>query len=204
VLEKTCEVPSPPPGPFVCSSAKPIGAITMIWNGSQTININAWKGAIGSTLLATIDGITVGKEVTVSGYAGSPNDVIWEIFDATTGLKIGNSTFHLSCSDVDMNGLEDCGKTEGDGKGLTGYINNWIFEGMAGNGQVLDCTPQPAEPTNECVTQLGPVPDCTTAGKPTSLTFRYTGGGCAASSNTKCDDQGMEGCGGEYTPGYYQ
>ncbi len=191
VLEKTCEVPSPPPGPFVCSSAKPIDAITMIWNGSQPINIKAWKGAIGSTLLATINGIATGKEVTVSGYAGSPNDVIWEIFDATTGVKIGNSTFHLSCSDVDMNGPEDCGRTEGDGKALSGYINSWIFEGMAGNGQALDCTPQPTEPTNECVTQLGPVPDCTTAGKPTSLTFRYTGGGCAASSNTQAPDKAV-------------
>ncbi len=191
VLEKTCEVPSPPAGPFVCSSAKPIDSITMIWNGSQTINIKAWKGTIGSTLLATINGITPGKEVTVSGYAGSPNDVIWEIFNATTGSKIGNSTFHLSCSDVDMNGPEDCGATEGDGKGLTGYINSWIFEGMAGNGQVLDCTPVPTGPTNECVTQLGPMPDCTTAGKPTSLTFRYTGGGCAESKNTQAPDKAV-------------
>lgn len=196
VLEKTCEVPSPPPGPFVCSSAKPIDAITMIWNGTETISIKAWKGAIGSTLLTTINDITPGKEVTVSGYAGSPYDVIWELFNwdsinKTLGNKIGNSTFHLSCSDVDMNGPEDCAKPEGDGKDKAGYINNWIFEGMAGNGQVLDCTPVPNGPTNECVTQLGPVPDCTTAGKPTSLTFRYTGGGCAESKNTQAPDKAV-------------
>jgi len=182
VLEKNCEVPSPPPGPFVCSSAKPIDALTMLWSGAETISIKAWKGAVGSTLLATIDNITPGKEVTVSGYAGSPNDVYWEIF-SSSGTKIGTSTFHVSCSDVDMNGPEDCGKLEGNGKGLTGFINDWIFEGMAGNGQVLNCTPDITGPTNECVTQLGPVPDCTTAGKPTSLTFRYTGSGCAGSNN---------------------
>jgi hypothetical protein len=191
VLEKTCEVPSPPAGPFVCSSAKPIDALTMIWKGTKNIKIKAWKGAVGSTLLATIDNIKPEDEVTVSGYAGSPNDVYWEIFNAGTDTKIGTSTFHVSCSDVDMNGPEDCGKTEGDGKGLTGYINSWAFEGMAGNGQVLDCTATPTEPTSECVTQLGPVPDCTTAGKPTSLTFRYTGGGCAESNNTQAADKAI-------------
>ncbi len=41
VLEKNCEVTSPPPGPFVCSNAKPINSITMIWNGTETINIKA-------------------------------------------------------------------------------------------------------------------------------------------------------------------
>jgi hypothetical protein len=123
VLEKNCEVPSPPPGPFVCSSAKPIDALTMIWSGAETISIKAWKGAVGSTLLATIDNITPGKEVTVSGYAGSPNDVYWEIF-GDSGTKIGTSTFHVSCSDIDMNGPEDCGKLEGNGKGLTGFIND--------------------------------------------------------------------------------
>ena len=183
VLEKTCEVESPPPGPFTCSDAKPIDSLSMRWNGAQTVTIKAWKGAVGSTLLATINDITPGTEVTVSGYAGAPNDVYWEIFDNTTGTKIGHSIFHLSCSDIDMNGPEDCGKTAGDSKGVSGASNEWIFEGMAGNGQVLDCTPAQASPSSQCVTQLGPVPDCTTAGKPTSLTFRYSGGGCALSSN---------------------
>lgn len=59
---------------------------------------------------------------------------------AAAGDK-GQSTFHLSCSDEDINGPEDCGKVAGDGKALAGYINQWIFEGMAGSGLVLDCTP---------------------------------------------------------------
>ena len=123
----------------------------MVWNGTQNIKIKAWKGAVGSTLLATIDNIKPSDEVTVTGYAGSPNDVYWEIFKAGTAEKIGTSTFHLSCSDADMNGAEDCGKFEGDGKGKVGFINDWLFAGMAGNGKTLDCgtvTPPPPPDIN--------------------------------------------------------
>jgi hypothetical protein len=120
----------------------------MIWNGSQTIGVKAWTGTVGSTLLATIDNIAPGDEVTVAGYAGSPNDVYWEIFAGTvSGTKLGESTFHLSCSDDDMDGPEDCGKLEGDGKGRTGFINQWIFDGMAGNGRVLGCSTTPPTTT---------------------------------------------------------
>jgi hypothetical protein len=188
-LEKTCEVPQLPGGQFVCSNAKPINSLTMIWKGTQTISIKAWKGSVGSILLDTINDIQPGEEVTVSGYAGSPNDVYWEIFKGTTttGAKIGVSTFHVSCSDIDMNGPEDCGKPAGDGKGMCGggMINTWKFEGMAGNDQVLNCTPDVITPTNECSLAPVPPPDCINAGQPKSLTFRYTGGGCAESNNTQ-------------------
>ncbi|OGL39352.1 MAG: hypothetical protein A2042_04910, partial [Candidatus Schekmanbacteria bacterium GWA2_38_11] len=64
-VEKTCSIEPPPPSPFVCSDAKPLDSITMIWNGTQPIKIKAWKGAIGSTLLPTIDNIiNVGDEIT--------------------------------------------------------------------------------------------------------------------------------------------
>ncbi len=93
-----------------------------------------------------------------------------------------------------MNGPEDCGKLAGNGKTtLTSYINTWLFEGMAGNGQVLNCTPDLTEPTNECVTQLGPVPDCTTAGKPKSLTFLYTGDGCIDGNDQAADKWACSG-----------
>ncbi|MBW1998255.1 MAG: hypothetical protein JRJ29_09865, partial [Deltaproteobacteria bacterium] len=137
----TVTVVEPPPGPFVCKDAKPIDKLTMIWNGTQSIRIKAWKGNVGSTLLADMDNIAQGAEVTVSGFAGSPNDVIWEIFAAGTDNKLGESTFHLSCSDGNMNGPEDCGKPQGDGKDKAGFINDWLFEGMAGSGLSLDCTP---------------------------------------------------------------
>jgi hypothetical protein len=126
--------------------------------------------------------VAKGAELTVSGFAGAPNDVVWEIFDASTNAKIGASDFHISCSDADMNGAEDCGKAAGDAKGLTGFLNNWIFEGMSGGGKTLDCTPPTQPGSDMCEVQLA-TPSCTTMGKPTSLTFKYTGGGCAASNN---------------------
>jgi hypothetical protein len=200
VVTKQCLITPPTPLPFDCSGAKPLDSISLIWNGSQTIGIKAWKGAVGSTLLATIDNIVPGQKVTVTGYAGSPNDVYWELFATTTsGTKLGESTFHLSCSDVDMNGPEDCGKPEGDGKGKTGFINQWIFEGMAGNGRVLDCSSGTTTPTpsDNCVVPESPAQDCETLGKPTSLTFRYTGGGCAASNNPQ---SGKATCSGSINP----
>ena len=76
---------------------------------------------------------------------GSPNDQVWEIFDATTAdpapVKIGESKFHISCSDDNMNGVEDCGKIEGDGKSNDpGFMTDWTLEGMSGD-QELVCTP---------------------------------------------------------------
>ena len=181
-VEKSCIVPVPSPTPFNCSQMKPIDTLVMIWNGSQTIDIKAWKGAVGSTLLSNQTGIAPGQTVTVNGFAGAPNDVIWEIFDHGTGTKLGNSDFHLSCSDADMNGPEDCGKAEGDAKGQSGFINQWIFAGMSGNGVTIDCGAS-QEPSASCTIAPGPLASCSTVGKPTSLTFQYTGGGCGASNN---------------------
>jgi hypothetical protein len=134
----------PPQGFFDCSSAKPLNTITFIWDGTQNIKVKAWKGSVNSTLITTVNNVVPGQSVSVTGYAGSPNDVIWEIFNASTGTKIGESTFHLSCSDSEMNGVEDCGKFEGNGKSdSASFINTWKLEGLAGNGQTLDCSPDP-------------------------------------------------------------
>jgi hypothetical protein len=137
-----------------------------------------------------------GDIVTVTGYAGLGNDVVWEIFQGS--LKLGQSTFHLSCSDWDINTSDDCGKAEGDSKLITASntlyggkpcINDWIFGVIAGSGQVLDCMLTPPEPTDECTFSLGPTPDCATLGKPKSLTFLYTGAGCGASDNNQAVDK---------------
>jgi hypothetical protein len=188
-IDKKCLVVPPVSENFVCSDAKPIDSLTMIWNGTEGIRIKAWKGSVGSTLLADIDNIEPSEEVTVTGFAGSPNDVYWEIFAAGTENKIGESTFHLSCSDDDMNGPEDCGKFEGDGKDKAGFINDWLFEGMAGNGLALDCTPNAMDPLDECSFEAPPPPNCDTLGKPTSLTFQYTGKDCTASDNDQPSDK---------------
>ena len=174
-VNKTCEVLTPPTTNWVCSEAKPLNVLTMISKFPSPVKIKAWKGAVGSTLLVTIDNVQPKQEVSVSGYAGAPNDVIWEIFTAGTETKIGQSTFHLSCSDVNMNGPEDCGKAQGDGKAKTGFLNNWILEGLSGNGKTLDCTTTPSFPTAENCTVFPTAPaNCATQGKPKELVFKYT------------------------------
>ena len=188
-VKKTCEVLAPPTTNWVCSESKPLDVVTMVSNFTSPVKIKAWKGAVGSTLLATIDNIQPNQEVSVSGYAGSPNDVIWEVFNAGTTTKIGQSTFHLSCSDADMNGPEDCGKVQGDGKDKTGFLNNWSLEGLSGNGKTLDCTASAAFPTAEsCTAFLKDQPSCLTEGKPTELVFKYTvspGNSLCTISNTQ-------------------
>jgi hypothetical protein len=115
----------------------------MIWDGSASdVWVTAWKGTVGSTALATLAPVSLGSKLTVNGFAGSPNDVIWEIFTDPNGLsKLGESTFHLSCSDVDMNDALDCGKPQGDGKAQTGFLNDWILDGLVDTDETLMCTP---------------------------------------------------------------
>ena len=85
----------------------------MILNGPQqpgeTITVVAHKGDVNAHVVATVSDIEMVDEVTIAGFAGSPNDVTRKIFDAA-GNKLGESVFHLSCSDGDMNGVDDCGK----------------------------------------------------------------------------------------------
>jgi cysteine-rich repeat protein len=197
-VEKTCAVPRPL-APFVCSDAKPIHSLTLKWepgsntdptrwvltNPGQVIDIKAWNGSPGGTLVATRTNIQPGDVVTVTGFSGPV--LYWEIFGSGTGFgtKLGNSAFHLSCSDVDMNTSDDCGKLEGDLKvtsGFTGLINDWRFEGMGGDTGALVCTPAEPIATSECAVENTPV-DCTTQGKPTSLTFLYNGNNCANPDN---------------------
>jgi len=186
-VEKTCLVPTPPPSDdYVCT--RPIDELTMIWNGPQapgeTVTIKAYKGDTNDELLDEISGIEVGDEVTVSGYAGSSNDVIWEIFDAN-GNKLGESTFHLSCSDDGMDGAEDCGMPEGDGKDKTGFLNDWLLEGIVDAGGELNCTAdEPLPGTKECEIQSQDGELCTQ--RPTEISFRFNAGDdCTVSSNTQ-------------------
>jgi hypothetical protein len=121
--------PPPPPTPFVCSDAKPITTLTLIWTGASGVNLVSEGGQ-------TINGIATGQEITLN-TSGLGNDVDITLSGATSGV----SRFHVSCSDSEMNGSEDCGKPQGDGKdnGAT-RINDWLFEGMGGATTSLDCT----------------------------------------------------------------
>jgi uncharacterized repeat protein (TIGR01451 family) len=145
------------PSPYVC--LKPITTLAMIWDEAK---------ATGTTIFvrATVDNngtqkvigpIMPGDKIEVMGYDGTlGNDVYWDIYDATNTTLIGQSAFHLSCSDPDMNSPDDCNNLEGDAKGNvtcspvsgvlpvtgTGCVNLWTFRGMAGPAGTtpLDCT----------------------------------------------------------------
>lgn len=127
---------------FTCK--KPITELTMIWDGAgaRPIDVEAFKGNENSQLLGRVTSVNIGDQVTIQGYDGSPKDVTWVILDSGSGTILGTSVFHMSCSDDDMNGPEDCGKPQGDGKrNDPGSINDWVFEGMVAKGARLDCTP---------------------------------------------------------------
>src|SRR4030095_1782099 len=55
----------------------------------------------------------------------------------------------------------------------------------------------PPTSSESCVLPESPPQDCDTFGKPTSLTFRYTGGGCAASNTPQ---SGKATCSGSINP----
>ena len=191
VVDKKCFVEPLSPGPFVCDDAKPIDSMTVIWNGPQApVYVKAWNGSVGTGTAKTFGPIDNGGEVTFTRSGTFPNDIYFEIFsNSAMTTKVGDSTFHLSCSDDDMDGREDCGKVAGDGKAKGGYQNWWIFEGMAGRGQVLDCTPAPVGGADACSFVAPPPPDCETLGKPKSLTFLHTGAVCGASDNSQAADK---------------
>ena len=118
---------------FVCKDAKPIDSLSMIWNGPNGVDVTSPTGE-------RVAGVVSGQEVTFSGLSGLGNDIVWDI----TGAVDGISTFHVSCSDDDMNGPEDCGKPQGDGKSNDRGLNLWLLEGMAGtNGIGLNCSASP-------------------------------------------------------------
>jgi hypothetical protein len=194
-IEKTCSVPQPP---YTCT--KPITSLTMKWDGAVSIRI---AGIAGVTPF-DIDAVDPGEVITVSGYDGSQgNDVFWNICaasslgtcDSANAGFIGQSSFHLSCSDVDMNSGDDCGKIEGNNKGSTNClpgntnascINQWIFEGMtgpAGSPSSANLICPDVSTGGETACSISPAPYVCT--KPiTSLTMEWAGAGCIRIAGT--------------------
>jgi len=134
----TVGVLAPPPGSFFCS--EPIGELTMVWNGAQTVDVKAWNGLAGSTLLHQFDDVAPGDAITVDGLTAAYP--VWEVYDSTGTTKLGESSFDLRCGDTSMNSVEDCGKNNGNLKtDEPGLINDWLLEGMVDTDETLTCTP---------------------------------------------------------------
>jgi hypothetical protein len=204
-LDKTCEVVQAPTSDWASCKGK-LQQFSMIWpaNGG-TINISGIaNNAPGGV-------VNPGQRVTFTGPFSSNDN-----FLTITGAVSGQSVFHVSCSDKDMDGLtasndvqpqlpgkaQDCGKFEGNGKANSAsYINSWLLDGLTdAEGKVLNCSPAPAPTTNACAFQLQDPPACGSGQsfKPTTLTFKYTGGGCATQNNTQ--DAGKTSCSGQIDP----
>jgi hypothetical protein len=160
--QTTCNVAL---APYVCT--KPITSLTMQWQGPGAISVRAQVTSGGSTGNTPIVNVQPGDTITVTGYDGSlGNNVFWDLYDATNTTLLAQSSFHLSCSDVDMNTADDCGKTEGDNKGnvtcapvdptlsntATGCVDRWTFEGMTGPAG------SPASASLDCANPNGSAP----------------------------------------------
>lgn len=122
-----------------CKDMKPIDALALTWTGGpdQDITIakiNVWHseiGRAGNPPFMTFEDIAPGKQIIIERLAeDNPQDIVLELLDAA-GNSIGNSMFHISCSEEDLNGPEDCGKTIGGGIN-GGGLKEWIFNGMSG------------------------------------------------------------------------
>ena len=135
----TIGVRAPMQGSFTCSP--PIGELTLIWNGAQTVDVKLWTGAPNtSTLVHVYDNVDPGDAITANGYGtGTP---VLEIFDSTGTVKLGESKFDLTCNDTAMNGIDDCGENNGNLKyNFSNLINDWLLEGMKDSNETLACTP---------------------------------------------------------------
>src|SRR5204863_235697 len=132
-------------------------------------------------VLADIDNIGVGDEITVSGFAGGPADVIWEILSAGTDTKIGQSKFKIDCTDPDMSSPAACGDLEGDGKdNKAEFVNMWLLDGMGGNGVTLECSPPPPPSTSSCEIPSG--------GANVKFTYTVTNTGGVPANNLTVSD----------------
>jgi hypothetical protein len=149
----TVDVKVPPQGSFTCSCNTSMTELTVIWDQVGTVDVKVWDGPIGSTLLTEFFGLQKGDQITVGPFTAEDSE--WEITDSVSGFPIGKSIFKLTCWDQQMNGVEDCGKRQGNGKyDDPVYLNKWILEGMADDDESLVCTPTVVVPPGSC--GLGP------------------------------------------------
>jgi hypothetical protein len=169
-VDKSCALVGANPSPFTCKA--PITTLNLKWmpGSSQVIDLKAWNGKVGdkaATVVKTQCGIQPGQVVEVSGLGKNP-DAYFQIYDSSKGScdflagnLIGQSKFHVgACDDNDMNGAEDCGKFEGNGKdNKADLINDWTLQGMTGSNATngtLSCNYGPGQfQSVGCVVPIG-------------------------------------------------
>ena len=123
-----CEVVEPPR--VSCTEIGDITELTLVWDGADGVNLVSEVGQL-------INGINNGDVIILdTPRSQTGNDV--EI--SLSGAVAGQSQFHISCSDPDMDGSEDCGKRLGNSKGNdSSLINDWLLDGMTGEQGAFTC-----------------------------------------------------------------
>jgi len=184
-VEKFCSTPPPTPSTGKCE--KPITELTLVWDGTETIDVEVENST-------TAYGIEPNDEV-VFDVSGAGNDVDFDIFRAGTTTLLGESRFHVSCSDPEMQTPDDCGTNQGNGRGNDSkLINDWILAGWVATNGVLDCNPESSsELAKECEVE-GMKPGSCADGRPTALVFEYTGEDCVDGND---QDDGKWSCSGD-------
>jgi hypothetical protein len=124
----TCTITNDDIPALACRDIKPIDALSMVWNGPNGVNVLTEGGQL-------FENVQNGNQITFS-TAGLGNDV-----DLTlSGAVNGTSTFHVSCSDDGMNGAEDCGSNQGNGKNDDSGLNNeFLLDAMIGESGAITC-----------------------------------------------------------------
>jgi hypothetical protein len=125
----------PPPAPVSCSDIKELTELSMVWDGVNGVTVTTGMGEV-------FENLQTGNQITFKVDRGVANDfpVYLSYLDGTAG----ESQFHLSCSDSEMDGSDDCGKAQGNNKGdEPDLVNDWLLDGSCGldNTGVVDPTP---------------------------------------------------------------
>ncbi len=176
-IEAGCSVVSLASELYVCS--KKVTELSMTWQGGEEIRVVAYNGKPDDEVLTDVDLVAPGDTVTVTGMDDPPDNVHWEIYQAGTDVRVGESVFRLNCDDAAMDGPEDCGLPQGNGKDdKPEFVNTWELAGLQDASGRLSC----AEPayTETCAFQPERA-DCDRLEELFALTFVYQGGACADS-----------------------
>jgi len=114
---------------LTCKELKPVTALSMVWDGPDGVDILTEAGQLFSN-------VQNGNKITFN-TSGLGNDV-----DLTlSGAVNGSSVFHVSCSDQNMNGPEDCGSNQGSGKNnASGKITDFLLDAIIGEKGQMSCS----------------------------------------------------------------